>query len=222
MLLLQPRIKLSTYLQGFMLAIMVNLLLVSFIYLLVLNHSTLNTQPQVQLDFRQFRSEQEKRPQEQPVELAQTVQKPALNQLARPKLNIAVRNINPVQALALPAMMADEFSIDPSVLSFEPTRFTAEHDMTAQVSSGLIAATPVFQLPPQYPPRAKQMEIEGEVTMHLYLESDGKVSDIKIISEKPVGIFAQSAMQSAYRWRFQPPGKGHSPWQTLRISYELK
>lgn len=222
MLQLQPRLKPSLYVTGLTLAFIINALLILFIYQLVIKQAVIKPQETITLNFRQFNSKETVMPEHQPEQLAQVTKKPALKQLSKPKLSISVNSINSINALSFPAMKAEEFSINPSLLSIELPDVQAKESITVQVNSGLISATPVFQLPPQYPPRAKQKKIEGYVVMQIYIESSGKVSDIKVLEETPKGIFANSAMKAAYRWRFQPPEKNSNPWQILKVRYELK
>lgn len=222
MLQLQPRLKPSLYVTGLTLAFIINALLILFIYQLVIKQAVIKPQETITLNFRQFNSKETVMPEHQPEQLAQVTKKPALKQLSKPKLSISVNSINSINALSFSAMKAEEFSINPSLLSIELPDVQAKESLTVQVNSGLISATPVFQLPPQYPPRAKQKKIEGYVVMQIYIESSGKVSDIKVLEETPKGIFANSAMKAAYRWRFQPPEKNSNPWQILKVRYELK
>lgn len=222
MLQLQPRLKPSLYVTGLTLAFIINTLLILFIYQLVIKQAVIKPQETITLNFRQFNSKETVMPEHQPEKLAQVTKKPALKQLSKPKLSISVNSINSINALSFSAMKAEEFSINPSLLSIELPDVQAKESLTVQVNSGLISATPVFQLPPQYPPRAKQKKIEGYVVMQIYIESSGKVSDIKVLEETPKGIFANSAMKAAYRWRFQPPEKNSNPWQILKVRYELK
>lgn len=222
MLQLQPKLKPSLYVTGLTLAFIINTLLILFIYQLVIKQAVIKPQETITLNFRQFNSKETVMPEHQPEKLAQVTKKPALKQLSKPKLSISVNSINSINALSFSAMKAEEFSINPSLLSIELPDVQAKESLTVQVNSGLISATPVFQLPPQYPPRAKQKKIEGYVVMQIYIESSGKVSDIKVLEETPKGIFANSAMKAAYRWRFQPPEKNSNPWQILKVRYELK
>ncbi|WP_299018364.1 energy transducer TonB [uncultured Photobacterium sp.] len=218
---LLPTKKVSIYIMGGILALVINAILVVIMNTLVWGTPPKTSSQEMQLSFRQFRTPEEQLQPEEPTELAHTAEQPAVSQLPMPEINLSVSKISPVQAIALPAMTATEFSLELSLTKVDLTLVTSNSTLRSNISSGLISATPVFQLPPQYPPRAKQMGIEGEVLLHLFIEENGKVSKVKVISEQPVGVFAQSATRAAYRWRFQPPAAGQSPWQQLKISYVL-
>jgi len=201
---------------------MINVLLILFIYQLVIKNSAIEPQQTITLNFRQFTSKKIESPEQQPEELAQMTKKPASNQLSRPKLSISVNTISSINALSFPAMNTEKFNINPSLLTIELPDIQAKESLTTQINSGLISATPVFQLPPHYPPKAKQKGIEGHVVMQIYIENSGKVSNIKVLSETPKGVFSSSAIKSVYRWRFQPPKQNSNPWQILKVRYELK
>ncbi|WP_064607323.1 energy transducer TonB [Photobacterium sp. J15] len=219
---LLPTRKSNHHLMGAILALVVNTCLIMVMNSLIWGEPVKSDNHDMRLSFRQFRSMDEPKQPEEPTELAHTTEQPAISKLPMPEINLSVSKISPVQAISLPAMTATEFSIEPSLTKLDLTLANSNSSVKANMASGLISATPVFQLPPQYPPRAKQLGIEGEVILHLFIKEDGKVSKIKVISENPIGVFAQSAKRAAYRWRFQPPAAGQSPWQQLKISYELK
>ncbi len=91
---------------------------------------------------------------------------------------------------------------------------------TVNVTSTLSAARPTFRVPPQYPMKAKQQGIEGYVTMHLLINLEGRVDEVKVVKESPAGVFKQSAIRAVHRWRFAAPEKPE--WQRITIRYELE
>lgn len=65
---------------------------------------------------------------------------------------------------------------------------------------------------PQYPIRALQQGIQGSVTLSFTVQTDGSVSDPRVMSAKPRrGIFDDAAMRAVLRWKFKPIG---APQQT--------
>ncbi|SGZ10834.1 TonB family protein [Moritella viscosa] len=199
-----------------------NVVLVLFIYQIVTATSINKSQNTITLDFRQFKNRDLSKQDPLPEKLAKMTKKPEFKKLARPKPSITTTHINAIKKVSFPLMTAEKFNITPTLLAIEQPNISAKNSIAIQVNSGLISAKPVYQLPPHYPPRAKKNGIEGYVTMQIYIANNGKVTDIKIISEEPKGIFANSAMKAAYRWRFQPPTSGSTPWQILKVRYELK
>lgn len=55
-----------------------------------------------------------------------------------------------------------------------------------------------------YPTRARAQNVEGFVTLSLLVQSDGSVSDIRVLEAQPPGVFEQAAMESVRGWRFEP------------------
>ena len=57
------------------------------------------------------------------------------------------------------------------------------------------------QVLPSYPADARSKGIQGEVTLMLYVEKDGRVSNVEVISGDP--LLMDSSMQAARRLRFR-------------------
>ncbi|MDO4936688.1 MAG: TonB family protein [Sutterellaceae bacterium] len=100
--------------------------------------------------------------------------------------------------------------------SFEATQSAAP---VTNVTSSVVAARPTLRTPPQYPPKARQQGIEGNVVMDLLIGTDGMVKEVKVVRETPPEIFRRSAIRAVHRWRFVPPDE--QQWQRLTIRYEL-
>jgi protein TonB len=62
---------------------------------------------------------------------------------------------------------------------------------------------------PPYPPMAKQMRIQGVVSVQVLLDETGKVISAKSVSGNP--FLAPQAVQAAYRARFSPTTIGDHP-----------
>lgn len=60
---------------------------------------------------------------------------------------------------------------------------------------------------PDYPSRARKRGIEGYVTVEFLVDRNGHVGHIKILQEKPAGIFNQVAIEAVKKWHFQPAFK---------------
>jgi protein TonB len=70
--------------------------------------------------------------------------------------------------------------------------------------SDLDAGEPSLQIPPVYPPRAKRMGIEGEVTVEFTITADGSVEDAKIVEADPSRVFDRAVLRAIRRWKFAP------------------
>src|SRR5690606_21442169 len=59
--------------------------------------------------------------------------------------------------------------------------------------------------PPAYPESAYQAGIEGRVVLVVDIQPDGKPGRVVVESATPEGVFEQTALDAASRWRFNPP-----------------
>jgi len=62
--------------------------------------------------------------------------------------------------------------------------------------------TPLVQMPPSYPIRARRRKIEGWVDVQFIVNRKGRVEKLKILGAKPEGIFENSVQQTVLSWRF--------------------
>ena len=78
---------------------------------------------------------------------------------------------------------------------------------SAPAVSSIALARPVHRVPPQYPVKAKQQGIEGYVVMDLRINAEGRVEDVRVVREKPEGVFRASALRVVRRWAFVSPAE---------------
>ena len=64
--------------------------------------------------------------------------------------------------------------------------------------------TPLVNIPPMYPLRAKRRSIEGWVKIKCIVNLQGLVENIEIVDAYPPGIFDQSAIRAFSAYRFKP------------------
>ncbi len=64
--------------------------------------------------------------------------------------------------------------------------------------------TPLVQVPPIYPIRARRRGIEGRVKIRFIVNKDGTVSNIEILESKPEKIFDGAVERCVQKWRFSP------------------
>jgi len=63
---------------------------------------------------------------------------------------------------------------------------------------------PIYQVPPFYPRRALEREIEGCVMIQVTVKEDGTTKDPEVLWSVPSKIFDNSAMNSALKYRYVP------------------
>ena len=64
--------------------------------------------------------------------------------------------------------------------------------------------TPLSQVPPLYPLRAKRLGIEGWVKVQFVVTEQGLVDQIEIIEAEPKQLFDESVIRCVSSWRFAP------------------
>ncbi len=94
------------------------------------------------------------------------------------------------EALSLP--------VDMSIVSFSGGRdiFSA-----ADLDAPLLVTV---RIPPIYPHRARNRQIEGWVRIAFTVHEDGSVGDIEVIEGQPEGVFESSVLRAVSGWRFRP------------------
>ena len=77
-----------------------------------------------------------------------------------------------------------------------------------------------------YPPESRDANVEGSVLVAYNVDEDGDVSDIRILSSTPVGVFDEAAIDFVRTWRFQPQKRSGVPEAVeniqSRISFTLE
>jgi protein TonB len=62
---------------------------------------------------------------------------------------------------------------------------------------------------PEYPPLAKQMRVTGEVRLDVYLNEDGSLDKIHVVSGN--ALLASAAQNAVKQWKFGAPTQDDKP-----------
>ena len=84
--------------------------------------------------------------------------------------------------------------------------------------------TPMIQMNPVYPSKAKRMGIEGYVKVALDVDASGYITRVKILKSVPAGIFDKSVKKALRRWKFRPKtvaGKPVAQTGVIRLNFNL-
>lgn len=68
---------------------------------------------------------------------------------------------------------------------------------------------------PRYPLPALRGKLEGQAEVAFIIQSDGSVRNVQLVSSSPAGVFDNSAVAVASRWRFEATGHAHASRRTV-------
>lgn len=79
--------------------------------------------------------------------------------------------------------------------------------------------------PPAYPKAALAAGTRGKVNLLLYVDATGRVSDARVESAEPAGVFDEAALAAAAKWRFgedarDSEGKRPRGWMRTQIEFQ--
>ncbi len=122
---------------------------------------------------------------------------------------------SPQMQIAMPGLGADGSLVQGAPKMLGPIK-------VAKIDSAL---TPMMQIKPVYPSKAKRMGIEGFVTAELEVDPTGHVTEITILKSQPEGIFDKSVHKALKRWKFRPKtvdGKAVAQKGVLTLNFTLE
>jgi TonB family protein len=78
--------------------------------------------------------------------------------------------------------------------------------------------------PPKYPKAALAQQLHGTVMIELYVDREGAVGDVRVVSADPPGVFEDAAITAAKQWHFSADardaeGKRPSGWLRTQIDF---
>lgn len=207
------------YQRPLLLAVVVNLALVWVMYWLTLGNRVVPPSKTVSLS-TVFQMPQTDKIELKLEQLFEINQAPHSASMPPPPMSVNFTMLEFDSSVSLPNINVPLDTSKPNLQRLSLT-FSSQGDGVGSVMSSVMAqAKPVFQIPPQYPAKAKQHGIEGYVTLALNIDTEGRAQEIKVLKEDPVDIFTRSAKLAVTRWRFIATKE--SQWQRITIRYELE
>ena len=215
--LLQPGSK-YFLLIAFSLAIVVNTSLAGVIYGLTIGNNTATTKDPITINFRQFTDSNVQEQQDEPE--IESIPEPQLAMAASPETiqtSFDVPEINLNSSISLAAIAMPSFNIAPQLI-----------DITSAIQSQVTLTAPTIGLAkvrhrtnPEYPYKARRLQIEGYVLLHVLIDDAGRPQEIKVIEEKPRGYFAKTSRKAVRRWEFEKSPVGTTEWKKVKLGFEL-
>jgi protein TonB len=86
------------------------------------------------------------------------------------------------------------------------------------------APTAVMQVPPEYPFKAREQNLEGYVAVKFLVKPDGSVGNVNILKSQPEGAFDDAVRTALFRWKFQPGrinGEAVASWVVTTLRFDL-
>jgi protein TonB len=75
-------------------------------------------------------------------------------------------------------------------------------DLTRRVSEEEAKKAITSRMNPEYPPMARQMKLGGRVQVDAYIDTEGKVEKVQVVTGNP--LLTSAAVSAVKRWKFSP------------------
>ena len=96
--------------------------------------------------------------------------------------------------------------VDAAALTTIEAALTAGQNESQRAESYVDASTltRIRYVAPKFPDIARAHNIDGWVDLQFLVDTDGAVTDVKVVGAQPVGIFEQVALDAVHHWRYLP------------------
>ena len=83
--------------------------------------------------------------------------------------------------------------ICPALRAEDPTRRVSEDEAKKAITT---------RTNPEYPPMARQMKLGGKVQVDAYIDTEGKVEKVQVVTGNP--LLTSAAVSAVKHWKFSP------------------
>lgn len=105
-----------------------------------------------------------------------------------------------IKGAATPSAQPSETSAVNDTSTTDPA--ASQRPLKLKVSQGVMDGIKIYDLPPRYPPAARQKHIQGEVVLRATIGKDGLIHNLQVVSG-PVEL-VQAAVGAVQQWRYRP------------------
>jgi protein TonB len=126
----------------------------------------------------------------------------------------------PAPSLTAPQLAGPAVTLNPALFA----RPVATGPLTFEMGELDRPPRAVVRREPQYPYRARQRRIEGQVRVRFLVGTDGTTSEIRVLEAEPEGVFEQAVLDAVAGWRFEPgvlAGRPVAAWMVTPIVFDL-
>ena len=96
---------------------------------------------------------------------------------------------------------------------------------SAKAEDKINMASPIKRVPPAYPEKAAQDNVEGFVVLSFDITETGATDNVTVVESKPAGVFEKSAKVALEQWEYKPRiqgGKGvRQTGLLVQLDYQL-
>jgi len=93
-----------------------------------------------------------------------------------------------------------------------------------RVGGDVTAPELIYKVDPEYSEEALNAKREGTIVLHVVVQRDGTIRDIKVADRLGLGL-DEKAIEAVRQWRFRPGMKGNTPVNVaadITVSFQLK
>lgn len=102
-----------------------------------------------------------------------------------------------------------------------PKSDSQQQSQAAASAKGRFDPNPIYRSKPAYPAGARAAKIEGYVVVSYSVSASGAVSNVRVVSASPPGVFNGVTVSAVQQWRFKPSPSGAQGRRTT-IRFKLR
>jgi protein TonB len=119
------------------------------------------------------------------------------------------------EPVPLPAAPAPAVTMPPTTET-EPASVAIASTVSPPARAAAVRTPRLLQdASPRYPLPALRGKVEGQAEVAFTIQPDGSVRNVQLLSSSPAGMFDNSAIAVASRWRFEATGQAHASRRTV-------
>ena len=163
-----------------------------------------------------------KTPGQAPEAVPETEPKPVIKRVKRPQPSRPQPQASAAPTDPKPAAPAPEH---PMVVASSQPQETPAAVSTMAVTAVSRKVEYLYNPPPDYPPRARRLGLEGEVLIRTRVLPNGESGELVLVQSSGYALLDQAAMEAVRKWRFRPARHGNElivSWVEIPVRFRLE